>query len=256
MIEPTATKDRATLYRKIAAVTAAVSRIPKNGENTFHRYKYATESDITDGLRDLLEQHGLAFLPPSVISWERDETIENPKLGPRTRVQVQFGIGCCDTGEVFTSVLWGEGQDTSDKGFYKAYTGAVKYFLMKTFLIATGDDPEQRDEQPQQRQAPQRPTAHPSAQPQRSAPQANGNGGAKRQLTQQELADAVRTLWAEEKRLGSVIPASEVATDLDSASRDQLIELGKKARARVLDREQQSRGMPEADLPADLATTA
>ena len=28
--------DRAKLYGKIAAVTAAVSRIPKNGKNTFH----------------------------------------------------------------------------------------------------------------------------------------------------------------------------------------------------------------------------
>lgn len=143
---PTPTPNsRATLYRKIAGVTAAVSRIPKNGRNTFHNYTYATESDITDGLRDLLAEHGLAFLPPSVLSWERDETVDNPKLGPRTRVQVQFALGCADTGETYTAVLWGEGQDNADKGFYKAYTGAVKYFLMKTFLIATGDDPERDD---------------------------------------------------------------------------------------------------------------
>lgn len=138
---------RAKLYGKISAVTAEVSRIPKNGRNTFHNYTYATESDITDGLRELLAAHGLAFLPPSVISWERDETADNPKQGPRTRVQMEFAIACCDTGELYTAMVWGEGQDASDKGFYKAYTGAVKYFLMKTFLIATGDDPEQ-DSQP------------------------------------------------------------------------------------------------------------
>lgn len=143
---PTPTPNsRAALYRKIAGVTAAVSRIPKNGRNTFHNYTYATESDITDGLRDLLAEHGLAFLPPSVLDWQRDETVDNPKLGPRTRVQVQFALGCADTGETYTAVLWGEGQDTADKGFYKAYTGAVKYFLMKTFLIATGDDSERDD---------------------------------------------------------------------------------------------------------------
>lgn len=143
---------KAMLYRKIAAVAAAVSRIPKNGENTFHRYKYATESDITDGLRDLLNTNGLAFLPPSVISWERDEIADNPKIGPRTRVQVQFALGCADTGETYTTVLWGEANDNADKGFYKAYTGAVKYYLMKTFLIATGDDPEQ--DPPSQRDTP------------------------------------------------------------------------------------------------------
>lgn len=168
----TTNQARASLYRKIAAVTAAVSRIPKNGENTYHHYRYVTESDITDGLRDVLKEHGLAFLPPSVISWERDEVIENPKLGPRTRVQVQFAVACCDTGEVFTSIIWGEGQDTSDKGFYKAYTGAVKYFLMKTFLIATGDDPEQDDGRQQEQR---RPAPLPRQQA-RPTPQANGNG--------------------------------------------------------------------------------
>lgn len=173
---------RAALYRKIASVTAAVSRIPKNGRNTFHNYTYATESDITDGLRDLLAEHGLAFLPPSVLDWQRDETVDNPKLGPRTRVQVQFALGCADTGETYTAVLWGEGQDNADKGFYKAYTGAVKYFLMKTFLIATGDDPERDDPparapQPAQRReppppAPLKPTPNGSSKPEASPAEA------------------------------------------------------------------------------------
>lgn len=140
---------RAMLYRKLSEVTAAVGRIPKNGRNTFHNYSYATESDITDGLRALLLDHKLAFLPPSVIAWERDATTDNPKTGPRTRVLLQFEIACTESGEVYTAQLWGEGQDNGDKGFYKAYTGAVKYFLMKTFLIATGDDPEQ-DARPRQ----------------------------------------------------------------------------------------------------------
>jgi hypothetical protein len=174
MTEQTNTQARAKLYQKISAVTAAVSRIPKNGKNTFHNYKYATESDITDGLRALLFDHGLAFLPPSVISWERSETIK--KSGDRgddlTRVQVQFGLACTETGEVFTACLWGEGQDGGDKGFYKAYTGAVKYFLMKTFLIATGDDPEQDHGASIERQPQQTRQQEP-----RAATNGNGNGG-------------------------------------------------------------------------------
>ena len=159
-------KDRAILYKKIAAVTAAVSRIPKNGFNSFHRYKYATESDITDGLRELLTANGLAFLPPSVLAYERTSTQKKDGSpgDDLTRVQMQFELGCADTGEVYSSIMWGEGQDSGDKGFYKAYTGAVKYFLMKTFLIATGDDPEQ-DPQP-------RATETATYQPRQSAPQA------------------------------------------------------------------------------------
>ncbi len=61
----------------------------------------------------------------------------------------------------------GQGLDNADKGYYKAYTGAVKYFLMKTFMISTGDDPEldsYRD------QAPRRPQSQ--ARPSRPAPKA------------------------------------------------------------------------------------
>ena len=133
-------KTRAALYAKIAAVTAAVKRIPKNGRNTFFGYSYALESDITDGLRDLLLEHRVAFLPPTVLSWERSVT--GQKGGDLTRVQYQFALADCDTGEILESCWWSEAQDPSDKGFNKAATAAAKYWLMKTFLIATGDDPD------------------------------------------------------------------------------------------------------------------
>ena len=137
------TNTRASLYRKIAAVTKAVGRVPKNGRNEFHKYAYATESDITDALRDVLADNGLAFLPPTVVAWERSElTTRNGGKESLTRVQMQFGLADTETGEQIDFVVWGEGQDAGDKSFYKAYTGAVKYALMKSFLVATGDDPE------------------------------------------------------------------------------------------------------------------
>ena len=36
----------------------------------------------------------------------------------------------------------GEGADPGDKAPYKALTGALKYALLQSFLLATGDDPE------------------------------------------------------------------------------------------------------------------
>lgn len=211
---------RAKLYSKISKVTAEVSRIPKNGRNAFHNYSYATESDITDGLRALLEEHGLAFLPPSVLSWQRDETADNPKQGPRTRVEVQFAIACCDTGEVYSSVLWGEGQDASDKGFYKAYTGAVKYFLMKTFLIATGDDPEQDAHQPS------RPGG---ANFQPRQPPVPARPATKRPINTQQVA-AIRDLWRQLADAGQPVPAKHLTLDLDALDATQLTKLEDQAR--------------------------
>ena len=36
----------------------------------------------------------------------------------------------------------GQGIDAGDKAPYKAMTGALKYALLQSFLLATGDDPE------------------------------------------------------------------------------------------------------------------
>lgn len=43
---------------------------------------------------------------------------------------------------MLTIASYGEGRDRGDKAPYKALTGALKYALIQTFLIATGDDPE------------------------------------------------------------------------------------------------------------------
>jgi hypothetical protein len=122
-----------TIFSKIAKVMSQVSRVPKNGYNSFHKYNYATESDLTESIRPILLESGLAFFS-NVMEQERD--------GEFSKVKMEFTLADIETGEVLKSIYWGEGQDKGDKGLYKAYTGATKYFLMKTFLIPTGDDPE------------------------------------------------------------------------------------------------------------------
>jgi hypothetical protein len=48
-----------------------------------------------------------------------------------------------DTAEEITVKVAGEGLDPGDKAPYKAMTGALKYALLQSFLLATGDDPEE-----------------------------------------------------------------------------------------------------------------
>jgi hypothetical protein len=45
------------------------------------------------------------------------------------------------SGEELTVRVAGEGADAGDKAPYKAMTGALKYALLQSFLLATGDDP-------------------------------------------------------------------------------------------------------------------
>lgn len=122
-----------SLHRKLAAVAAEVGRIEKRGYNSFHKYHYALEADIVEAVRTQLAA-GCVTLLPSLESVVRE--------GDLTTVVVVFTFTDGDSGEM-ASIRWaGCGSDKGDKGIYKAFTGALKYALMKTFLIATGDDPE------------------------------------------------------------------------------------------------------------------
>jgi hypothetical protein len=123
----------AKLYTKILNVTSEVSKIPKNGWNDFHKYAFATESDVLEGIRPLLKKQKLA-IRPNLVSHYKD--------GQATFVEMDFYIVDAETGYMEVSRFKGEAQDKGDKGIYKAYTGCQKYFIMKTFNVETGDDPE------------------------------------------------------------------------------------------------------------------
>jgi hypothetical protein len=60
----------------------------------------------------------------------------------RTDVKTLHTITDSETGAECPCTSYGQGLDSGDKGVYKAVTGSCKSFLMKNFLIATGDDPE------------------------------------------------------------------------------------------------------------------
>ena len=62
----------------------------------------------------------------------------------------------------------GDGADTGDKASYKAMTGAMKYALRQTFVIETGDDPDDtpsdvQERAPKDKPAPKANAPRPSA---------------------------------------------------------------------------------------------
>ena len=125
--------EKTTIFYKLNKVMAESGRIPKRGYNPFHKYHYVLESDFFDVIRPLMVKHGLA------IVFGSDEVQDGPFNV--TRVRCIITIGDIDGNEMRVP-MWAEGQDKGDKGIYKGYTGCMKYFLYKTFMISTGDDPE------------------------------------------------------------------------------------------------------------------
>ena len=135
-------KLRAKLHEKKSKVVANIGRIQKTGHNTYDKYKYATESDIKEGITALLSENQLSLdVHPQEYKKEIVPTASGGKQYLFT-VDMQFLLTDITTGyfEVYESK--GEGTDRGDKALYKAYTGCMKYFFINNFQISSGDDPE------------------------------------------------------------------------------------------------------------------
>jgi hypothetical protein len=113
--------------------------LKREGNNTFDRYKYFSEAQYKMLFTELLPVYGLelAFTELSYDTFEGSEKQANGRM-PHLR----FSLTDAETGFWEETEITGEGMDKGDKAGYKAYTGALKYFLADTFLVATGDDPE------------------------------------------------------------------------------------------------------------------
>ena len=114
--------------------------LTRSGDNTFDHYKYFSEAQYKQLFTGLFSECGLELTATEV---DRDFTAGTEKQ-PNGRIEkICFRLSDTETGFFEESEITGEGLDKGDKAAYKAYTGAVKYYLACNFLVATGDDPEQ-----------------------------------------------------------------------------------------------------------------
>lgn len=122
------------LIRKLAEVAGTVDRIPKRGHNAHFGYDYVTEADVADAVRkEFSERHLVMY--PDVLSTELLD-------GKFCLLNIKWTLVDGETGETLSYHIPGMGQDSGDKGPYKAITGSQKYAVMKLLQLSTGDDPE------------------------------------------------------------------------------------------------------------------
>ena len=134
----------AKVLTKLLAVSRAIKEdVKATGRNDFHGYSYLSESDIIEAVRDAMNEQGLVVIPQ--VDSLADEEVQDRK-GNRdaiTTVFFTYTFLDAESGESITTKWAGRGDDPSDKGIYKAMTGALKYLLRQTFLIADAkSDPE------------------------------------------------------------------------------------------------------------------
>lgn len=161
-----------SLVRKLAEISKEIGRVPKNGYNAFHKYKYVLESDLVDHIRPLLADRNVIIVPRVARTFGGESATvgrveemtgwAHNNDGDLSIIIFEYDIIDGDSNERITTSAVGYGSDKGDKGAYKASTGAYKYMLMRLFQVATGDDPEGDERVDQRVQQRQEPTQMPS----------------------------------------------------------------------------------------------
>ena len=113
--------------------------LKKGAVNEYDKYKYFSEAQYKELFTGLFADCGLE-LKFNEISYDTFTGSEKQANGRMPKLE--FELMDIETGFGETTVITGEGIDKGDKAGYKAYTGALKYYLANTFMVATGDDPE------------------------------------------------------------------------------------------------------------------
>ena len=113
--------------------------LKKGATNSFDNYNYFSEAQYKELFTELFSEYGLElkFNELEYATFEGSEKQANGRMP-----KLQFNLIDIETGFFEETIITGEGIDKGDKAGYKAYTGALKYYLANTFMVATGDDPE------------------------------------------------------------------------------------------------------------------
>ena len=132
---------RLNLRQKLAQVRRRIGYVQKRGHNERFNYSYVTAADIAGSVGDILAELGVIVIPRlEDISYE--SAVGRGEATRMARVVMAYTFADVDSGEEVIAKVAGQGLDPGDKAPYKAMTGALKYALLQSFLLATGDDPE------------------------------------------------------------------------------------------------------------------
>lgn len=133
------------LLKKIAAIRSEVARIEKSEFNQANNYHYAPDQKIKETFKPLMDKHSVV-LQFSITAYD---IVTIDAKGDRKAVYLvfvksEYTFWDADSGESLSGQWVGDGQLRDDKGLYAAITGMQKYAIMSMMFMPTGDDPEDK----------------------------------------------------------------------------------------------------------------
>ena len=146
------------IFQRMSKITAEISAVAKNlqvgtGKSS---YKAAGEADILAAVKPIEEKYGVYSYPYDREIIESGTMERENQYGKSVqlymRIRVVYRFLCVDNPDSYIDIVaYGDGVDSQDKAPGKAMTYADKYALMKAYKIITGDDPDQKASEEQQK---------------------------------------------------------------------------------------------------------
>jgi len=125
------------IYQRLAKVMGEVDYIQKEKKQGM-RYSIVSHDAVTAKVRPILLKHGIVY---------HISDIHYEQVGNRTQVKlVVTFVNIDDPEDRIDSYSIGFGIDDQDKGAGKAVSYAVKYALLKSLGLETGEDPDENQE--------------------------------------------------------------------------------------------------------------
>lgn len=141
-----------TIYTAMAKVCDAIRYIQKQGRNKEQSYSFVRESDVKDEFHREFARNGILFLPTRKaceiaphLGTDKGGAGEVRK-GYIANLTLAIKLYHVASDTAYEAEAEGQGYDFTDKAVNKAYTSALKNFLISTFLVPSGDDPERDDD--------------------------------------------------------------------------------------------------------------
>lgn len=127
------------LPMKMVKIMGAVGNVAKGGTNSQQGYKFIQSDDVVDAIRAEMVKNNVAVFAKAIGYEMTEGTTKSGGVNYHAVVQFEFMLVDADSGETMACTWYGESIDTSDKSFSKAGTSAMKYWLLKTFMISAGE---------------------------------------------------------------------------------------------------------------------
>lgn len=133
-----------SLYEKLLEMQKAVDAVIKDGKNQSDRYDFASDENVLDRFRPLMDECKLLLIPIVTSAQLHEGTTKSGTSRYLTELIITMVWRDVESGEELKVPWYAQGVDLAgEKGVGKALTYAEKYFFLKFFHVPTRkDDPD------------------------------------------------------------------------------------------------------------------